>query len=94
MVVDGKNGFVRAVVQRKLFVIFYVLEDIDVFSAYGFEQFGFEFAVCKKRKARGNFKRRRAVFRHIAFDVKFGSVDIVFEIDFFDEIVFIQFVAF
>ena len=94
VVVDGQDGFVRAVVQRKLFVIFYVLENVNVFSAYRFEQFGFEFAVCKKRKACGDLKRRRAVFRHIAFDVKFGRVDIVFEIDFFDEIVFVQFIAF
>ena len=94
VIVHGKDGFVRAVVQRKLFVIFYVLEDIDVFSAYRFEQFGFEFAVCKKRKARGDFKRRCPIFRHIAFDVEFGRVDIVFEIDFFDEIVFAHFVAF
>ena len=51
-------------------------------------------AVCKKCKARGNFERRCAVFRDVAFDVEFGRVYIVFEIDFFDEIVFVHLVAF
>ena len=94
MIVYGKLEFCLSTVHEDFFVVFNILENVNILTANAFVEFALEFTVCKICKRCVYLEYRGTILFNISTDTKIAGMNVIFKVHLLNYFFFFNTIAF